>query len=138
MGTVSVKGILFEGGGVWLRRNERNEWELPGGKLDKGEQPEETVARELREELGFETEPTGIIKSHLYSIYQGGDHLGDVVVIVYLCELLDRVGDLEADGEAGRAAFRAVPIADIGGLEMPQFYKDAIMVALEGGKGLAG
>ncbi|WP_435838167.1 NUDIX domain-containing protein [Streptomyces chrestomyceticus] len=60
---VSVKGVAFDARGrVLLLRNERDEWELPGGRLEigsaGGEQvpdptPEAALEREVREETGL-------------------------------------------------------------------------------------
>jgi len=36
---------VVRGGRVLLLRNERDEWELPGGKLDLGEEPPDCLAR---------------------------------------------------------------------------------------------
>ena len=49
---VSIKGVLVEAGRVVLLENERDEWELPGGRLEPGEAPETCLVREFAEELG--------------------------------------------------------------------------------------
>ena len=46
---VSVKGVAVQDGKVLLLENERNEWELPGGKLELGEDPPGCVVREIGE-----------------------------------------------------------------------------------------
>ena len=46
---ISVKGVVVRDGAVVLLRNERGEWELPGGRLERGEDPEGCVAREVAE-----------------------------------------------------------------------------------------
>jgi len=126
---ISVKGIVFENRSVWLRKNERNEWELPGGKLDKGEQPEETVVRELKEELGFQTKVSDIIQAYLYTIKVSKDESAGVLVISYLCKLLKKIGNFETQGEAGKAEFKKFPVSKISKLKMPRFYKEAIVKA---------
>ena len=43
---ISIKGIILDGQKVVLLKNERDEWEPPGGKLELGEAPEDYVSRE--------------------------------------------------------------------------------------------
>jgi 8-oxo-dGTP pyrophosphatase MutT (NUDIX family) len=126
---VSIKGIVFEEAKVWLRKNEREEWELPGGKLDPGEQPIQTVIRELQEELGFETEVAGIVQAQMYTIHTSSDEHRGVLVVSYACRLLAKTGDFEHIGEAGKAEFKAWPLSEVESLNMPEFYKEAIKSA---------
>jgi 8-oxo-dGTP diphosphatase len=55
-----VTAAVIEGDGKILiaRRKKRDRlgglWEFPGGKIDRGEKPEASLRRELREELGVE------------------------------------------------------------------------------------
>jgi len=126
---ISVKGIVFENGNIWLRKNERDEWEFPGGKLDIGEQPEQTVAREMQEELGFSVEVVCIIQAHLYTIKPSQDESRGVLVVSYLCKLLDKTGEFETEGEAGKAQFTCFPVKEISKLNMPEFYKIGIRKA---------
>src|SRR3989338_2988400 len=123
---ISVKGIVFEENSVWLRKNERNEWELPGGKIDRGEQPTQTVKRELKEELGFEAEVIKIIHVWMHQVQKSKDGSSGVLVLSYLCRLLSKNGAFETEGEAGKSEFRKFSLDEIEKLNLPEFYKDAI------------
>lgn len=82
---VSVKGVVVIGGRVPLPRNERAEWELPGGRLESGEQPIETVRRELLEELAIAVEPLRAIDSWLYRVRPERE----VLIVTYGCRSLE-------------------------------------------------
>jgi 8-oxo-dGTP pyrophosphatase MutT (NUDIX family) len=126
---VSIKGVIFQDQKVWLRFNQRNEWELPGGKMDEGEQPEETCVREIQEELGLLIKPVEIIQAHLYTIDISKDESKGVLVVSYLCDVIKRVGNVEKEWEEGIAKFKLFSIKEIKNLTMPDFYKEAIKKA---------
>jgi ADP-ribose pyrophosphatase YjhB (NUDIX family) len=57
--------VVLEGDRVLLARRarepDRGKWDLPGGFLDEGEHPLESLRRELREEAGVEIEPLDFV-----------------------------------------------------------------------------
>lgn len=126
---ISVKGLVIEREKVWLRKNERGEWELPGGKLEEGEQPEQTVLREMREELGYEVLVRDILQAHVYKIQNSLDESHGVLVVTYFCEIVKKVGEMELIGEGGRAEFEQFAANELDDLNIPDFYKAAVFKA---------
>jgi 8-oxo-dGTP pyrophosphatase MutT (NUDIX family) len=97
--------------------------------MDQGEQPEDTITRELQEELGFETEVVEILDAHLYTVKVSLDESRGVLVVTYLCKLNKKIGGFELNGEAGSAEFKQFGLNEIDNLNMPNFYKLAIQKA---------
>jgi hypothetical protein len=64
---VSVKGVAVQGGRVLLLQNERNEWELPGGKL------------ELREDV-LSTDPPVVSNEHKQAALFAMSEIPDLVM----------------------------------------------------------
>ena len=81
---VSVKGVVVRANRVLLLRNERDEWELPGGRIEIWETPEECVAREIREETGWTVSIGPILDSWMYHIGVAPRH---VFIVTYGCRV---------------------------------------------------
>jgi 8-oxo-dGTP pyrophosphatase MutT (NUDIX family) len=116
---VTVKGVLIRGGKVVLLRNERDEWELPGGKLELSESPTVCLAREIAEELRLTIEPQTILDSWVYSIVPGVH----VLVLTYGCLESSRGEAVLSDEHKELKWF---PLAEVDSLRMPEGYKASI------------
>ncbi|RPF22263.1 NUDIX hydrolase [Myceligenerans xiligouense] len=123
---ISVKAVIAWGNRLPLLKNERDEWELPGGKLELGETPARTLAREIREELGWDTSVTDPYHAWVYRI-RPDRH---VFVLTYLARY---DGDTPPAYSHEHKELVLVHPADVDALTMPQDYKTAIHQAVDRG-----
>ncbi len=116
---VSVKGVMIRGDQVILLRNERDEWELPGGKLEMGEAPEQCVARGIHEELGLDVEAASLLDTWVYAITS---HV-HVLVVTYGCTEVVRRDAVLSHEHKQLAWF---PLSGLPALHMPEAYKRSV------------
>jgi mutator protein MutT len=116
---ISVKAVVGRDGCVALLRNERDEWELPGGKLEAGEAPETCVIREVREETGWEVELVALLDVWVYE----PEPKRSVFVVTFAASL---VSDQDPVVSAEHNEVRLVPTREVEGLRMPEGYKRSI------------
>ena len=92
---VSVKGVIFVDSKVLLLRNERDEWELPGGKLEAGETPEACCGREILEETSLKVAVRCLVDAWVYRL---GTNVR-VLILTYGCDLAAENGRFAVSDE---------------------------------------
>lgn len=119
---VSVKVIVETNDGYVLLKNERNEWELPGGKLENGEELKACAVREVAEETGLEVEIQSLAHSWVYRV-----NGCEVVIIAYKAKRLSSSPNVSVSAEHKQIGI--FPRGRLEGLVLPQGYRDAISVS---------
>lgn len=117
---VSVKGVVVREGRVLLLRNEREEWELPGGKIEAGETPEACLTREIKEETGWTVTVEAILDSWMYHIAQVGR---DVFIVTYGCRVASHAPLMVSSEHKEAALFTP---HEVPALPMPHGYQRSI------------
>jgi 8-oxo-dGTP pyrophosphatase MutT (NUDIX family) len=116
---VSIKGVLLIADEVVLLQNERDEWELPGGRLEAGEEPDACLAREITEELGIEVTVEAFLDCWRYPVLPSRE----VLIVTYGVQPLPSA-ELQLSHE--HKALGRFPVGEIGTLKMPEGYRRSI------------
>jgi len=119
---VSVKGVLLTpDGDVVLLLNERDEWELPGGRIELGESSIECLAREIREELDLQVSVGMPLDTYLFEVIPGKH----VFIATYRCTLTGPYAPVVSHEHKCLGTFpsHALPI------NLPEGYRRSIKTA---------
>ncbi len=122
---VSVKGVVSWNRQVVLLRNERDEWELPGGRLELTDtSPEAALRREFAEELALDVTVGELIDSWIYDV--AGKR---VLILVYRCTADEPPNLSHSNEHSGVAKIHVDTLTDE---NIPAGYVRSISSAIDG------
>ncbi len=119
-----MKGVLLDRDRAVLLRN-REEWELPGGRLETGESPEECAAREMREELNLRVDVGPLLDAWVYEPLPEAR----VLILTYGCVTEDLTGLAHSAEHEAVGLFRE---DELDGIELPPGYARSVRAWMEG------
>jgi 8-oxo-dGTP pyrophosphatase MutT (NUDIX family) len=120
MSATSIKGVLLIDNRVLLLKNSRDEWELPGGRPDEGEDHAQTLAREFAEELSLDVRVDKQIDSYLFEVIPGRH----VFIITYGCTLAGELDPRLSDEHTGHCLWPVERLSELG--KLPAGYRRSI------------
>jgi 8-oxo-dGTP pyrophosphatase MutT (NUDIX family) len=129
---ITVKAIVLIEDRILLLRKPQGLWDLPGGRLEDGEHPEECIRREVREETGLQAEPVMIV-----DCFDRETSLEDPVFItMYLCDVDAEADDVSLSREHTEAGL--FHPSELDALNMYPSYRESILRYVERGLAVRG
>jgi 8-oxo-dGTP pyrophosphatase MutT (NUDIX family) len=116
---VSVKGVVQIGNRLVLLENERGEWELPGGRLELGEQPPDALIREIDEELNIPVTIGQLLDAGIFEPLPGRP----VLILTYQTEVTDAATLSVSEEHTALGLFTK---AELASLRLPDIYRRAV------------
>ena len=115
---VSIKAIIIDNKRILCLKNERNEWDLPGGKINFNENIEECLKREVKEETNLEIKDLKILKPYNLKFNDVS-----VFILIYLAKISC---DSPIIISYEHSEYNFFSKAEIKNLNIHQSYKDLI------------
>jgi 8-oxo-dGTP pyrophosphatase MutT (NUDIX family) len=115
----SIKGVLLMDGCVALVKNDRDEWELPGGRIDPGETHAQTLVREFAEELAVEISVGAAVDDYVFEVIPGKQ----VQIVTYGCALVGAYRPKISQEHVGHCLW---PVERLSELPLPEGYRRSI------------
>jgi 8-oxo-dGTP pyrophosphatase MutT (NUDIX family) len=128
MYSVSIKGVLFTSEAqVVLLLNERDEWELPGGRIELGESSPGCLTREIKEELSVHADIGPLLDTFLFEVIPNRH----VFIVTYRCTVSGHFAPQVSDEHKRIGCFAVTDLPE----RLPAGYHNSIALAVAASAG---
>ncbi|MBI2594386.1 NUDIX hydrolase [Candidatus Curtissbacteria bacterium] len=113
---------------LFVRRSDKDDfmpgfWELPGGSTDFGEEPQQGLAREIKEECGLDISVEKPLSVQTYYV-QKKNLNKQCVEIVFLCKMIDEFQKIKLSDEHSEFAF--LPLDRINEIKLSDYMMEIL------------
>ena len=115
---VSIKAIIIDDNKILCLKNERNEWDFPGGKINFDEDIDEGLKREVKEETNLDIKNLKILKPFSLKFNDV-----PVFIVVYSAEISCDSSILVS---YEHSEYKFFSKSEIKNLNMPQSFKNLV------------
>lgn len=119
---ITTKVLIVRDGKILFLRDQKGKWELPGGKINFGESPQNTLRRELAEELECKDIQIGKIFDAWAFTVSKESYDCQYIVLMYECYTTDKRFHISSE----HTAMEWFHPSEIGDLNVREGYKKSI------------